>query len=271
MTNYFKKYNNNKPKLYTALFLLVIAVSINAYFSFFTDNYAFALEDSTIKSIEGYFLSADYKSKAILKGTTNEDSPFITDITIEIYDNENNVAKIITPEINSGYSPDIIAADFGVEAGYEQIFYGASSGGSGGFGFYYVYSATNGKTIIFNAEIFDSNNLFTGNFINCYKAEIKKQGESTLYLIDLSNRPTDYKRELWDENGKLISDKKIDISGVNTVFPYYNIYSQNYQLMVYQRITGVNNADGLGYVITQQRYYNGNFETFYQGVMIFPS
>ena len=43
----------------------------------------------------------------------------------------------------------MFAADF-LGKGYDQIFYAASTGGSGGFGYYYVIDFSHGADIIFD-------------------------------------------------------------------------------------------------------------------------
>lgn len=229
-----------------------------------------AAELTTIKVEEGYVLSDKYQSKVILKGKQEQDSPYFTDIQIEVLDKAGKTALTIKPAVNSGYGADITLLDFGVNQGMQQIYYAASSGGSGGFGYFYVYSVKDGKLkTLFDFEKFSAENQFKGRYIDGYKVEIQNLKSGERYIIDLSLRPQEYKNEIWKKDGKLIKPRDVDISGTNTVFPYYNFFGRNYQLMIYQRITGLYGADTLGYVITQQTYEKGAFETYFQGVEIF--
>lgn len=225
-----------------------------------------------IKSLQGNVINTTSLSTVKLLGRKQNNSPYYKDLRIEVVDADGAVVSSFVPGVSEGYSPDIMLGDFGLDNGLEQVFYGVNSGGSGGFGFFYLYSMSNGDVrTVFDYNDFANNNVFVGRYLDNYKAEVVKQGSNDKYLIDLSLRSDEYKDMIWGKDGKLISPKVIDISGVNTVFPYYNYLEQNYQLLVYQRITGLYGADGLGYITTQQRYNDGKFETFFQGLEIFPN
>lgn len=218
----------------------------------------------------GYIVSKDSPTKVVLKGRKKDDSPYSSNIFIELYDKDGKLINTIKPSTNEGYGADILLADF-IGNGLNQIYLAMSSGGSGGFGYYYIYDAFNNEIrTIFDYEQFSKENVFSGRYLDNYQAEVVSANGTSRYVIDLSGRPQDYKDMIWNSEGKLLSPKPIDISGTNTVFPYYNSYTGTYQLLVYQRITGLYNADVLGYVITQLAYQHGNFGQLSQGLMIFP-
>ncbi len=256
-------------KFLTGLTLVVLLMA--AFFAPIGQEYALASDGyTTIKVEEGYVLSDQYKSKVVLEGRQDKDSPYFTDILIHILDKSGKTVVTIKPKENSGYGPDIKLLDFGVNQGMQQIYYAASTGGSGGFGYFYVYSVKDGKIkTLFDFEKFSAENVFKGRYVDGFKVEIRNTSNGEKYLLDMSLRPQEYKNEIWKKDGKLIAPREVDISGTNTVFPYYNFYARNFQLLIYQRITGLYGADGLGYVITQQAYGKNGFETYFQGIEIF--
>ena len=84
------------------------------------------------------------------------DAGYFTDIKIIIDD-----GREIIPETDEGYGAGVAAFDFKGE-GYCQLFYYASSGGSGGFGYFYVFDCSEKDT----ATVFDYK-----KFINEYSAK----------------------------------------------------------------------------------------------------
>lgn len=229
-------------------------------------------EETVIQKLEGNVVSPPQKNTVVLKGTPGENSPYFYNIKIEILDAKGKIVTTIKPSVSEGYDPSIMLGDFGVEKGVQQIFYGASTGGSGGFGYFDLFSAKNGRIEkLFDTDKFDKENRYKGRFLDNYRAEIIRVGGKEKYIIDLSGRNKEYKDEIWRPDGKLKAPREIDISGVNTVFPYFNYATGNFHLLVYQRVTGLFNADGLGYILSQQSYRDGRFQTYFTGMMIFPS
>lgn len=152
----------------------------------------------------------------------SEDSPYFEDIKIE-YD-----GKSFSPKENGGYSPDINAFDF-LGDGYNQIYYSASTGGSGGFGIYYVYDLS--KDI---QTLFDYNNIpnqFDGKYIDGL-AQITLDGKPVLYF---------------PASGRVGVP---EISGINYVEPSYAPLLDRYRLTLWQKVTGDYQADVLGYIVT---------------------
>lgn len=227
-----------------------------------------AKKEIVLQTAFGNVIKKDEVNKLIVKGDL-VGGQYYDNITIEIYDLNGVLINTIRPKTNSGYGPNIMLGDFAGN-GLKQIFLGINSGGSGGFGYFYVFDAQNNEIkTLFDYQEFSQNNRYTGEYIDNYKVKVTKKGSKDSYIIDLSLRPKDYLDLIWKPDGKLIAPRSVDISDVNTVFPYYNSATGVYELIVYQRVTGLFNADSLGYVITQQRLENGKFVTFYDGLMVF--
>lgn len=227
-----------------------------------------AQKEVLLQTAFGNVIKKDEVNKLLVKGNL-VGGQYYENIIIEIYDLSGVLLNTIRPKTDSGYNPNILLADF-TGNGLKQIFLGINSGGSGGFGYFYVFDAQNNEIkTLFDYQEFSQNNQYTGEYIDNYKAKVTKQGSKESYIIDLSLRPKDYLDMIWKPDGQLIVPRSVDISDVNTVFPYYNSTTGVYELMIYQRITGLFNADSLGYVITQQHFKDGKFVTFYDGLMIF--
>jgi hypothetical protein len=231
-------------------------------------SFAFAKKEVLLQTAFGNVIKKDEVNKLLVKGNS-VGGQYYDNIIIEIYDLSGVLLNIIRPKTNSGYNPNILLGDFAGN-GLKQIFLGINSGGSGGFGYFYVFDAQNNEIkTLFDYEEFSQNNQYSGEYINNYKAKVTKKGAKESYIIDLSLRPKDYLDIIWKPDGQLIAPRSVDISDVNTVFPYYNSSAGVYELIIYQRVTGLFNADSLGYVITQQHLKDGEFVTFYDGLMVF--
>lgn len=238
------------------------------YMSTLCDNFN-AQKPKVLQTAFGNVISKDAVNKLVVKGEPVS-GQYYDNIIIEIYGMDDVLINTIRPKTNSGYGANILLEDF-EGSGLDQIFLGINSGGSGGFGYFYVFDASNNEIkTIFDYEEFSQKNKYTGRYLDYYRAEVVKTDSDVSYIIDLSGRPKDYLDMLWGADGKLLTPKSLTISDVNTVFPYYNYTTRLFELMIFQRVTGLYNADGLGYIVTQQNYKDGGFVTFYETMEIFP-
>ena len=199
-------------------------------------------------------------------GNKMSNSPFIQNIEIKVFDNDNNLLYSFVPTINYGYSPKLTPLDF-IGNGLQQIFYSADSGGSGGYGFYYVYELSDtGYKTLFDFEEFSQNNQYSGTFLDNYRAEIKTN--TTTYLLDVSNMDEFYKDKIYNKDGT-VKEPEIDIGLVNTVFPVFNPTQNIWFLQIYQKATAVAQVNVLGYVVNELQYENNQFTPFLQFFAIF--
>jgi len=253
---------------------LIVTVFVLSFISFQV-NIAEAKTAQTMKTAEtviqtriGNVVYKDKPSKVVLYGTYREDnSIFAENIRIEVKEFKTGKTILtLKPKENAGYMPSIILEDF-TKQGTKQIFLGINSGGSGGFGYFYLYSAAKGtEKVLFSDESW--NEEYFAEYQDNYKVKINNKDKTQNYIIDLSLRDNEYLSQIYDKNGILSAPKSADVSGVNTVFPYYNTAQGVFQLQVLQRITGLYNADSLGYVINQLEYKDGNFKPYYTMVGI---
>lgn len=229
-----------------------------------------AFEITTIKEVCGNVVSADALSKITLKGQKESGGGYYTNIRIEIADENGSPLTVIKPPVDGGYNPDVILCRFD-DSGVSQIFLSADSGGSGGFGYYYVYSYQDKNLdVLFDFEKFGNENKFCGRFLDGYSAELRSADGSENWRIDLGGKPYEYKYMIWNGEGKLRRPTPLDVSGVNSVFPYYNGTDGKCWLEVTQKVTGVAQAYSLGYVSSRLVMEDGVFRTFMRALTLYP-
>ncbi len=195
-------------------------------------------------------LTGDGKAESvILSGHKSEGSPFYENIKITVSDIKTGATLYsVTPTTNFGYSPTLTAGDFTGD-GISELFYGATSGGSGGFGYFYLYSFNGKLRTLFDYERDFS--PFKAKYVDYYKVKVFDDGK--VFYIDISSKDMDYLQSIYNK-GKLIEKKNADISAVNYVFPYFNSSTNAYSLAIFRRITGQFNADLLGYLVKAVDY-----------------
>lgn len=230
--------------LYKSLKNVFILLSIIVICYFSHNNVVFASEGREIIQIEYGRVINDNKSKIVLYGNRVSEGGYFDNIVLGIYTNDKCVE--IPLRHNYGYSPSIMVGDFS-SMSYDEIYFCSESGGSGAFQYSILYNIANDKiTILFDSD--NTINKYRGKYKDNYKVEINQNAE-TLGYIDISNRDKDYLRQIYDIKGKLLKNKDIYVSDVNRTIPIYDFVKKKYNLQVYYRITGLYNADSLGYVI----------------------
>ena len=177
------------------------------------------------------------------------DSSYFTDIKIRVSD-----GREIVPETNEGYGAGVAAFDFKGE-GYCQLFYFASSGGSGGFGYFYVFDCSEEKpTTVFDYK----------NFKNEYRAECDEKsilvyrGGELFVTYDLSQR------SMIGGNDIACTDGEACVTDLNFVEPVF-VYSLNYyRLNVWQDVIAGAQVNVVGRIITTM-VYDKEFDRFKPG------
>lgn len=176
-----------------------------------------------ISSVSAVLKAGEPPQEVVLSGIPyQKDSPYFTDIKIEGKDFS------FSPKENGGYSPSLNAFDF-LGEGYCQLYYAASTGGSGGFGIYYVYDVSSGVKTIF--DFAEYKNVFSGKYVDGL-AQISADGKPFAYF---------------PANGRVGAP---EISDINHVEPSYGFLLNRYRLTIWQKVTGDYQADVLGYIVT---------------------
>lgn len=183
------------------------------------------------------------------------DYSYFTDIKIRVSD-----GREIVPETNEGYGAGVAAFDFKGE-GYCQLFYYASSGGSGGFGYFYVFDCSETQIVtLFDYRKFD--NVYTAEYADSYQLKVFANGKLfTTYNVYGDRNEIDSR----DKNGATANDKKPYVTDLNFVEPVF-IYSQKrYRLNIWQNVIGSVQTNVVGRIITTLAYDNdyGSFKQLF--------
>lgn len=214
----------------------------------------------------GKVVTKDKLNRIELVGKVSNVGQYVEDIKINVYDldkKDNDYVLSFVPKVNSGYTPSFMVGNF-EKKDTEQLYFGVNSGGSGGFGFYFLYELTGKPKLLFDSTTWD--NKYQGKYIDGYKVEVT--GANNKYRLDLSLRDKDYLNQLYDENGKLKKAQDVSVLPVGFAFAYFNTTQKVFQIQVWQRITGLYNADNLGYVINNLEFANGKFSPYFTVVGI---
>lgn len=127
----------------------------------------------------------------------------------------------------------------------QQIYYSADSGGSGGYGYFYVYDAApETPRALFDFEAFGEEHPYTAEYRDNYRVLVTNGSESG--YLDLSLRDKEYLDGLYRADGTLKEPVRAEVGGVNAAFPYYNRTQGVWQLMIWMPVTGLYQADALG-------------------------
>lgn len=189
------------------------------------------------------------------------DSSFYENITIVIQDGKSGQQYRIDLAANAGYNPRLFLGDFTGDQ-VDDIFVGIASGGSGGFGYYYLYSFLNNQAKkLFDYREFSQQYEYRVFYRDNYKVDVANLTLNKLYIIDISQREPEYLREIYDENGKLLAPVQGDVSWVSAVYPVDFNEDGVFDLLAIQRVVGTFNADTLGYVETFLKWDRREFET----------
>lgn len=205
-----------------------------------------------------------------LYGTYENKGLYAQKINIVVTQRETGeeVARI-TPEQDAGYLPAILLADFTGD-GTEEIYLGMDSGGSGGFGFAYIYALSSGST----ETLFDFSKVpmpYAAQYEDGYRMSVSDDSAALQYSLDISARGEEYLSGLYTEDGTLKAPVMADVSAVNTVLPFFMNTDDRFHVLVMRRITGLYNADAFGYTQDFMRWDGTQFTTYFRLVGVYGS
>ncbi|WP_257351602.1 VCBS repeat-containing protein [Pseudalkalibacillus decolorationis] len=197
------------------------------------------------------------------------DSPFYEKITLWVQDGRTNQRTEVPLSTSTGYHPTLFLGDFTKDR-VEDILIRMDSGGSGGVTYDYIYSfLRNQSNKIFDYEVFNKEDSYQVNYQDGYKVKVMNNNSGESFVIDIQYKGNEYLSEIYNQNGKL---KKPITGGVNPLGAVYPVDFERdgtYELLTYQRITGLYNADGLGLLTTNLEWNGDSFTPFNQTVSIF--
>jgi hypothetical protein len=183
-----------------------------------------------------------------LIGTKTSDSPFIQNITLVIQDGSTGASTSIRLAENAGYNPTLSLYDF-TGNGVLDILIGIESGGSGGIMYYYIYSFRDKiPRILFDFQKYNDQYQYKITYLDDYKVKVYSQYNQITYLIDISQKGSEYLNEIYDENKKLIQPIEGFVDPLSGLYPIDFDANGVYELMAFQKIAGRYHADSLGYI-----------------------
>ncbi|KAJ53731.1 hypothetical protein BD780_002926 [Clostridium tetanomorphum] len=206
-----------------------------------------------------------------LTGIRTPSSPFTQNITLVIQDGVTGRFTSIQLKDNAGYNPNLSLFDFTGDGVYD-ILISIASGGSGGIMYYYIYSfVSNIPKLLFDFNVYNEEYKYNVTYKDNYKVEVISKKNNTKYIIDISNRGSDYLNEIYDENGKLKAPITGFVNPLSGLYPVDFDSNNVYELLAYQKIAGRYNADSLGYILNTLKWENNRFVLDNQYVAIFGS
>lgn len=132
-----------------------------------------------------------------------------------------------------------------------------------------IYKYESEKLIeIFNMKKYKNNNLACAKFKSNYRTSVSCGKKK--YLIDLSTRPKEYLNKIYDEDKKVKTNLKPTLDNPSEIFPMKVVFSDCYNLLIYQRIVGINNSDVIGTIETLINLNNNNINIIYEGLLSYP-
>ncbi|MEH7226605.1 VCBS repeat-containing protein [Bacillus sp. JJ1566] len=179
----------------------------------------------------------------------SETDIFADNITLVIKDGRSNQVSTIYLQNNAGYNAKLFLGDFSKD-NILDIFVSIESGGSGGYGLFYIYSFRNNIPLeLFDFEKYNNDYKFEVNYQDFYKVCVVNHSLGVFFTLDISHKGNEYLSQIYDDNGKLKNPVKGEVLALGVLYPIVtNVNSTNYDLLAFQRIIGTSNSDTLGYI-----------------------
>ena len=174
---------------------------------------------------------------------------FADNITLVIQDGRSNKITTVHLKNNAGYNARLFLGDFNKD-NVPDIMVSFDTGGSGGYGIFYIYSFRNYSLHeLFNVDKYNEKYTFQVNYEDFYKVRVESPQLNVFFIIDISNKGPDYLSQYYDENGILKNPLIGGALALGALYPIItNNESYNYDLIALQRIIGTTNVDTLGFV-----------------------
>ncbi|MFC7678810.1 FG-GAP-like repeat-containing protein [Paenibacillus sp. GCM10028914] len=193
----------------------------------------------------------------------NKEDPtslFADHITLGIQDGATHKLTIVHPPQNAGYNAGLFLGDFNKDRVLD-ILISMESGGSGGYGTFYIYSFLhNDLRMLFDVQRYNIQHQFQVNYEDGYKVSISSPQLNILFIIDISTKGYEYLSQYYNDQGKLKQPVKGEVLALAALYPIVtDIKSMSYDLLAFQRIIGTTNADTLGYVENHLSWNGNNF------------
>lgn len=174
---------------------------------------------------------------------------FADNITLVIQDGRSTNRTTVQLKNNAGYNARLFLGDFNKDA-IPDIMVSIDTGGSGGYGIFYIYSFRNNWVKeLFNVDNYNDKYAFQVHYEDFYKVRVESSELNVLFTIDISNKGADYLSQYYDANGVLKNPVQGGALALGALYPIItDNKSYHFDLLALQRIIGPTNVDTLGYV-----------------------
>ncbi len=198
----------------------------------------------------------------VAKKADYPNSLFLSDIKVIIIDGNTSIRNEIIFANNAGYNPTLFLGPF-TNKKLDDIFVAIDSGGSGGFGYYYLYSYVNNREkLLFDTNKFNNNFLYEVKYKDNYRVEVTNVTLKKVYIIDISNKDKEYLDSLYDETGSIKKPTFGEVLYLNNLYPIDINNNGVYDLYALNRVIGLYGADTLGNIETYLFWDSGSFKPF---------
>ncbi len=207
----------------------------------------------------------------LLTGTKpfGNESPFVDKVMLTIKNERVGLDVSFALPGSSGYNPTLYLGDFTGDK-VNEILVRSDSGGSGGITYDFLYSFLNQSLrLLFDQESFYNAFTFSVNYLDDYQAKVENQTLNQSYIVSLLYKGDEYLSEIYNEDGTLKAPVQGDVLPPGGVYPIDLQRNGVDELLVYQRVIGRYNADGLGYLSTPLQWKDNRFVPMYQNLCIF--
>ena len=175
---------------------------------------------------------------------------FIRNIKLVIEDGRTQKRTVITFANNAGYNPRLFLGDFNKD-NTDDILISIDSGGSGGFGFYYIYSFVGDRAqLLFDNDGYNAKIKYDVIYKDGCKVQVYNYQFKKVYIIDVRAKQKEIYSDIYDKNCSLLKPTSGFVPGLNNLYPLAGKTQDSYNLLAIERVIGLYGADTLGYLET---------------------
>lgn len=160
---------------------------------------------------------------------------------------------------NAGRMPKLFVGDFtGDEIG--DVMVTAPTGGNGGFVNHMIMTFNENKPSIIFSNKENEGLKITGKYMDDFKVEIKNESLDKTHILDISMNKEKYiKNDLYNKDGKLLSDQDVYVTNYFSLVPIDKDMDGTFELLGRQDISNGYAGSHIGYFDTVQSYKDGKW------------
>ena len=202
-------------------------------------------KESVIDIKNGNIYGKGKEETVILKGEyLHEDNNYVKRAVIAIKDENNKIEEY--PLNIKGYNIKIFLGKFSSDNRDDIYIYGELDD-SYRHAVALVYKYDDEKILeIFNSEDFLDNNRSVSKYLDGYRIEVVCQEHEKKYILDITNVDRKYLGQIYSRDGNVKIIDTPNVLYINKVDLVYDLEEELINLLVYQKIIGINNSNILG-------------------------